>query len=116
MTRRGSRRAECQTRRVTYVPTAVAATLHARTAAYDIVLLATCCRPWSARYRGGGRRLRLGPPPVRSAVGVGVGAALLPPGVNWAARVLVLVPVLGIALIAMSQGDWSFSDAGSWPA
>jgi len=32
------------------------------------------------------------------------------PGVNWAGRVIYLVPVLGAALIAMSQGDWSYSD------
>ena len=32
------------------------------------------------------------------------------PGVNWAGRVLFLVPVFGVALIAMSHGDWSFSD------
>ncbi len=32
------------------------------------------------------------------------------PGVNWAGRVLVAVPVLGAALVAMSGGDWSFSD------
>jgi uncharacterized membrane protein len=32
------------------------------------------------------------------------------PGVNWAGRVLVLVPVFGVALIAMSHGEWSFSD------
>ncbi|MGO8870286.1 MAG: DUF2269 family protein [Acidimicrobiales bacterium] len=33
------------------------------------------------------------------------------PGINWTGRILFLVPVLGIALILMSQGDWSFSDA-----
>ena len=32
------------------------------------------------------------------------------PGVNWAGRVLFLVPVFGVALIAMSHGEWSFSD------
>jgi cytochrome bd-type quinol oxidase subunit 2 len=32
------------------------------------------------------------------------------PGVNWAGRVLFLVPVLGVALVVMSRGDWSFSD------
>jgi uncharacterized membrane protein len=34
------------------------------------------------------------------------------PGINWAGRVLFLVPVLGIALLAMSGGQWSFAD--SW--
>jgi uncharacterized membrane protein len=33
------------------------------------------------------------------------------PGVNWAGRVVFLVPVFGVALIAMSHGEWSFSDA-----
>jgi hypothetical protein len=33
------------------------------------------------------------------------------PGVNWAGRVLFLVPVLGFVLMAMSGGAWSFSDA-----
>jgi len=32
------------------------------------------------------------------------------PGVNWAGRVLFLIPVLGVALIAMSHGDYSYSD------
>ena len=32
------------------------------------------------------------------------------PGVNWAGRVLFAVPVLGVALLAMSGGRWSFAD------
>jgi len=32
------------------------------------------------------------------------------PGVNWAGRVLFLIPPLGLALMAMSDGDWSFAD------
>src|ERR1700730_3486374 len=32
------------------------------------------------------------------------------PGVNWVGRVLFLVPLFRVALMAMSQGDWSFSD------
>ena len=32
------------------------------------------------------------------------------PGVNWAGRVLFLVPVLGVALLAMGGGQWSFAD------
>jgi hypothetical protein len=32
------------------------------------------------------------------------------PGVNWAGRVVFLVPVSGVALIAMSHGEWAFSD------
>ena len=34
------------------------------------------------------------------------------PGVNWAGRTLFLVPVLGVALVAMSRGDWSYGE--SW--
>ena len=33
------------------------------------------------------------------------------PGVNWAGRVLFLVPVLGVALLAMSGGQWGLADA-----
>ena len=32
------------------------------------------------------------------------------PGVNWAGRILFVVPVLGLTLVAMSRGAWSFSD------
>lgn len=32
------------------------------------------------------------------------------PGVNWAGRVLFLVPVLGVILVALSHGEWSYSD------
>ena len=32
------------------------------------------------------------------------------PGVNWVGRVLFLVPVLGVALVAMSGGQWGYSD------
>jgi hypothetical protein len=32
------------------------------------------------------------------------------PGVNWAGRVLFLVPVFGAVLIAMSHRHWSYSD------
>jgi uncharacterized membrane protein len=31
------------------------------------------------------------------------------PGVNWGGRVLFAVPVLGVVLVLMSRGDWSFS-------
>jgi len=34
------------------------------------------------------------------------------PGVNWLGRVLFLVPVLGVALVWMSAGQWDFAD--SW--
>jgi len=32
------------------------------------------------------------------------------PGVNWAARITFLVPVLGVALVGMSHGSWSYND------
>jgi Predicted integral membrane protein (DUF2269) len=32
------------------------------------------------------------------------------PGVNWAGRILFLVPVLGAVLISMSHGEWSYAD------
>ena len=32
------------------------------------------------------------------------------PGVNWAGRVLFLVPILGVALLAMSGGQWGLGD------
>jgi uncharacterized membrane protein len=32
------------------------------------------------------------------------------PGVNWAGRIIFLVPILGVVLLAMSDGTWSFSD------
>lgn len=32
------------------------------------------------------------------------------PGVNWAGRVLFLVPVFGVALLLMSGGQWNLSD------
>ncbi len=32
------------------------------------------------------------------------------PGVNWAGRVLFLVPVFGIVLLVMSGGQWGFAD------
>jgi uncharacterized membrane protein len=33
------------------------------------------------------------------------------PGVNWVGRVVYAVPVLGVALVAMSNGAYSFGDA-----
>jgi uncharacterized membrane protein len=30
--------------------------------------------------------------------------------VNWAGRITFLVPVLGVALIGMSHGSWSYND------
>jgi uncharacterized membrane protein len=30
--------------------------------------------------------------------------------VNWAGRITFLVPILGVALIGMSHGSWSYND------
>jgi hypothetical protein len=86
----------------------VAASHHARTAAYDVVLLAHVLSAL----------VGLGAVTVAGAYARALRAGLQSesvrryyrPGVNWAGRVLVLVPVLGVALMAMSQGDFSFSD------
>jgi Predicted integral membrane protein (DUF2269) len=32
------------------------------------------------------------------------------PGVNWAARITFLVPILGVVLVGMSHGSWSYND------
>ncbi len=87
----------------------VEAVTHARDAAYDVVLLAHVLAAavglgalviagayaWALRRSG----------PDREAV-----RRYYRPGVNWAGRSLFLVPVLGLSLMAMSHGDWSFSD------
>ena len=46
---------------------------------------------------------RPGPPSRRCAATTG-------PGSTGPAGCLFLVPVLGVALMAMSEGDWSYSD------
>jgi len=85
------------------------AVTHARSAGYDVILLAHVlaaavglgalaiagANAWALRRSGPD------PEPIRR---------YYRPGVNWAGRVLFLVPVLGLALMAMSHGDWSFSD------
>ncbi len=85
------------------------AVTHPRDAAYDIILLAHVlsaavglvalaiagANAWALRRSGPD------PEPIRR---------YYRPGVNWAGRVLFLVPVLGLSLMAMSHGDWSFSE------
>ncbi len=82
---------------------------HARGAAYDLVLLAHVL----AALVG------LGAVGVAGAYAWALSRAgpasesvrrYYQPGVNWVGRILFLVPVFGVALMAMSQGDWSFSD------
>lgn len=94
---------------MTFVHPALSTADHARSAAYDLVLLAHVLSAAvglgavvvAGLYAVALRRSGPESPPVRR---------YYRPGVNWAGRVLFLVPVFGVALIAMSQGDWSFSD------
>ena len=87
--------------------------LHARDAGYDLLLLGhvlAALISLAAVVAAGMFALSL----RRSAGAAGpVGEALVRyyrPGVNWAGRVLYLVPVLGLALMALSKGDWTFAD------
>jgi hypothetical protein len=90
------------------VPVVLGAT-HARDAGYDVVLLAHVLAAavglgavvLAGTYAWTLRRSGPGSESIRR---------YYRPGVNWAGRVLFLVPVLGVALMAMSHGDWSFSD------
>jgi hypothetical protein len=82
---------------------------NSRNAAYDIVLLAhilTALVGFGAVMVAGGFALILS----RSGPGSEAVRRYYRPGVNWAGRVLFLVPVFGVALVAMSHGQWSFSD------
>ncbi len=80
-----------------------------RSAAYDIVLLAhvlSALVGFGAVVVAGAFALVLS----RSGPGSEAVRRYYRPGVNWAGRILFLVPVLGVALVAMSHGEWSFSD------
>jgi len=94
---------------VTFTHPAAAAGLHARSAAYDIVLLAHILAVLASLLVvavAGGSALALG----RSGPTSDALRRYYRPGTNWAGRVIFLVPVLGAVLVAMSQGDWSYSD------
>jgi uncharacterized membrane protein len=94
---------------VTFAPPVVATGLHARSAAYDIVLLAHILAVLASLLVvavAGGSALALG----RSGPPTDALRRYYRPGTNWAGRVVFLVPVLGAVLVAMSQGDWSYSD------
>jgi hypothetical protein len=85
------------------------AATHARDAAYDVVLLAhvlAAAVGLGALVVAGANAWVL----HRSGPGSEAVRRYYRPGVNWAGRVLFLVPVLGLLLMAMSHGDWSFSD------
>ena len=90
-------------------PVPATTTALARSAGYDIVLLAHVLSAMvglGTVVVAGGYALALS----RSGPGSEAVRPLLPAGVNWAGRVLFLVPVLGVVLIGMSKGHWSFSD------
>jgi uncharacterized membrane protein len=82
---------------------------HARDAAYDVVLIAhvfSALAGFGVVAVAGAYALALrrpGPPTE-------VVRRYYRPGVNWAGRILFAVPVLGAALVAMSGGDWSYSE------
>ena len=81
----------------------------ARSPAYDVVLLAhvlSALVGFGAVVVSGGYALAL----LRSGPASEAVRRYYRPGVNWAGRILFLVPVLGVALIAMSHGRWSYSD------
>ena len=87
----------------------LSATTHARDAAYDIVLLGHVLAAvvgLGAVVISGGYAWAL----LRSGPGPESIRRYYRPGVNWGGRVLFLIPVLGVVLMAMSHGDWSFSD------
>jgi hypothetical protein len=85
------------------------AATHAREAAYDLILLthvlAAAVGLGALVIAGANawvlRRSGPDPEPLRR---------YYRPGVNWAGKALFLVPVLGLLLMALSRGDWSFSD------
>lgn len=80
-----------------------------RSPAYDITLLAHVLAAlvgFGSVAMAGGYALLVGRGgPVSESV-----RRYYRPGVNWAGRIVFLVPVLGVALVAMSGGVWSFSD------
>ncbi len=101
----------CQNRPVHEFHPLVLIVDHSRDAAYDLVLLAhvlSALIGFGAVVVAGGFALVLG----RSGSGSEAVRRYYRPGVNWAGRVLFVVPVLGVALVLMSGGDYSFSD--SW--
>jgi hypothetical protein len=80
-----------------------------RSPAYDIVLLAhvlSALVGFGAVVVAGGYALAL----RHAGPGGEAVRRYYRPGINWGGRVLFLVPVLGVALIAMSHGRWGYSD------
>ncbi len=82
-------------------------------AAYDLVLLAhvlTALVGLVAVAAAGGFALALRSALQRGGPTPEAVVQYYRPGINWVGRVLFAVPVLGIALIAMSGGQWGWSD------
>jgi hypothetical protein len=96
---------------MTFVHALAAANTLSRSAGYDLVLLAHVLAALIGLGTvavAGGYALALS----RAGPGSEAVRRYYRPGVNWAGRILFLVPVFGVLLIAMSKGAWSFSD--SW--
>jgi hypothetical protein len=75
--------------------------LHTATAAVGLVSTVTAAATGSRL-----RRVLRGTAPLPDAV-----RRYFSPGVNWVGRVVYAVPVLGVALVAMSNGAYAFGDA-----
>jgi hypothetical protein len=89
------------------IPTATAL---ARSAGYDVVLLAhvlSALIGLGAVIVAGGCGLAL----LRSGPGSEALRRYYRPGTNWAGRIIDLVPIFGFVLIGLSKGAWSVSDA-----
>jgi hypothetical protein len=80
-----------------------------RGAAYDVVLLAhvlSAVVGFGAVAVAGVYAVLLGRPGTPSTSVL----RYYRPGLNWGGRVTFLVPVLGVALVGMSHGSWSFGE------
>lgn len=91
------------------VPWWIEATVPSHSAAYDLVLLAHVLAVLAglvAVVVAGASAIALARPrPIPPHL-----LRYYRPGVNWAGRVLFLVPVLGFVLITLSDGQWAVSD------
>jgi len=95
------------------VAAASVASVNQNSAAYDLVLLAHVLAAVAALVAvavAGGFAMALRGALRRGGPVPEVLVRYYRPGVNWAGRVLFAVPVLGAVLIAMSGGEWSWSD------
>ena len=91
------------------VPRWIEAAVPSHSAAYDLVLLAHVLAALAALVAvvvAGASAVALARPrPVPPHL-----LRYYRPGVNWAGRVLFVVPVLGFVLITLSDGQWAVSD------